>query len=130
MKKFLITIVFIHSVLGAFTQVETDALFSTTDPLDIALSISIKTIKNTKVDTLYFKEKMYYGNAAGITDSIDIGLKRRGNFRLKNCYFPPLWIKIDKKNAKNSLFEGNKKLKLVMPCNRPGNSDLIFREYL
>ena len=99
-------------VISASAQVEKDSLFSKTDPLDIAFSMSIKTIKNSKVDSLYFKYKMYYRNEAGVTDSINIGLKRRGNFRLRECYFPPLWMKIEKKNGKNnSNFNRNRKIK-------------------
>src|SRR3954470_12530417 len=98
-------------VISASAQVDKDPLFDTSDPLDIAFSMSIKAIKNSKVDSLYFKYNMYYRNDAGVTDSIKMGLKRRGNFRLRECYFPPLWMKIEKKNAKNTLFEGNKKLK-------------------
>ena len=131
MKRFHINLVFVFFVMHTFAQAETDPLFSTTSPLDIAFSISTKTIKNSKVDSVYFKEKMYYRNTAGITDSIKIGVKRRGNFRLEQCYFPPLWMKIDKKAGKNTLFEGNKKLKLVMPCDsRSENNDLILREYI
>ena len=131
MKKILIFIVSLLPVIPALAQGKADSLFNTTVPLDIGFSISVKTVKKSNVDSVYFKEKMYYRNAAGITDSLKIGVKRRGNFRLKQCYFPPLWIKIDKKNAKNTLFEGNKKLKLVMPCDsRQGSNDLILREYL
>jgi hypothetical protein len=58
-------------------------------------------------------------------------LKGRGNFRLRECYFPPLWIKIKKSESKGILFEGNKKLKLVLPCyTQRDNSDLILKEYL
>jgi hypothetical protein len=131
MKKILAIIVCCLPFITAFTQVKTDALFTTTVPLDIGFSISIKTIKKSKADSVYFEEKLYYRNEAGGNDSVKIGLKRRGNFRLQQCFFPPLWIKINKKNGKNTLFEGNKKLKLVMPCNRNSESnDLILHEYL
>ena len=40
-------------------------------------------------------------------------------------------IKIEKKQAAGTLFKGNKKLKLVLPCNRQsGSNDLILREYI
>ena len=131
MKNFLLNTSCVFLLLPAFTQSIPDPLFSTTEPLDISFSISIKEVKNSKVDSIYFKQKMYYRNAAGTMDSIKIGLKKRGNYRLTQCYFPPLWMKIDKKSAKNTLFEGNKKLKLVMPCGDQAGSDaLMYREYL
>jgi hypothetical protein len=129
MKNVFILITFTLCIISVVGQSTANTLFNTTDPLDIAFSMSIKTIKASKVDSVYFKEKMYYRNAQGITDSIKIGLKRRGNFRLKQCYFPPLWMKVEKKNGTNTVFEGNKKLKLVMPCYAEGN-DLLLREYL
>ena len=131
MKDFLLTAFFGLLSLLVFNQSIPDALFNTTRPLDISFSISIKAVKNSKVDSVYFKEKMYFRNAAGTMDSIKIGLKKRGNYRLEQCYFPPLWMKIDKKNIKNTLFEGNRKLKVVMPCEDRAESDqLIYREYL
>jgi hypothetical protein len=40
-------------------------------------------------------------------------------------------MKIAKKDAKNTLFEGNKQLKLVLPChNANDNNELVLREYL
>src|SRR4051812_18209349 len=99
MQKTFIIIVFWLLVGPAFAQVDKDVLFSNKGPLDIAFNFSVKTIKDSKVDSVYFKEKMFYRNAAGMTDSIPIALKRRGNFRLEQCYFPPLWIKIEKKDA-------------------------------
>ena len=131
MKNFFLITMFVITIpVYPFCQATDNPLFRTTEPLDISFSMSIKTVRNSKADSVYFKEKLYYHNKAG-TDSIKIGLKRRGNFRLQQCYFPPLWMKIEKKNSNNTLFEGNKKLKLVLPCNsHAGSNDLILREYL
>ena len=105
-------------------------LFSNRVPLDIAFSLSIRSIRNS-ADSVYIKEMMTYRTEEGSTDSIKVGFKRRGNFRLNECSFPPLWIRIDKKQNKHTLFEDHKKLKLVMPCDGArGSNDLILREYL
>ncbi|WP_405385017.1 hypothetical protein [Maribacter sp. LLG6340-A2] len=64
-------------------------------------------------------------------DTIPVYINARGNFRRKTCYFPPLKMTIKKSSSKNTLFEGHKKLKLVLPCllqNR-GNDD-VLKEYL
>ena len=114
-----------------FGQLQSGSVFDTRDPLQIALSISIKEVKKSKEDSVYISDKLYYRGASGINDSIKIGVKARGNFRLRECYFPPVWIKIKKSESKGTLFEGNKKLKLVLPCNNDkGNNDLILKEYL
>lgn len=64
-------------------------------------------------------------------DSLDIKMRARGNFRKKQCYYPPLKWKIGKKKAKGTVLENNRKLKLVLPCLLETNSnDEIVEEYL
>jgi hypothetical protein len=114
-----------------FGQTITDPLFKSQKPLNIAFRISIDNIRNTKRDSIYISHKLYYGNDSGHFDSIDVNMKSRGNFRLKECYFPPLLIKIERDNTKGTVFEGNKKLKLVLSCrDRKGNNELILKEFL
>ncbi len=128
-----ITKALLFALLPAYTFGQTYPVFvfDTQEPLDIALSISIKEIKKSKEDSSYISDKLYYRGASGIKDSIKIGLKGRGHFRLHECYFPPLWIKIKKSESTGTLFNGNKKLKLVLPCHtEKGNSDLILKEYI
>jgi hypothetical protein len=112
-------------------QVRTDSLFSTPAPLEISLKILINSIKDSKKDSVYLAHTLYYRQAPGPYDSIRVDLKGRGNFRLRECYFPPLWIKIKSADAKGTVFEGNKKLKLVLPCNKQErNNILILKEFL
>jgi len=114
-----------------FGQAGPGSLFGGKDPLPIALSISIKEVRKSQQDSLYIANKLYYRDASGKHDSLKIGLKGRGNFRMRECYFPPLWIKFKNSETKGTLFEGNKKLKLVLPCNTDrGNNDLILKEWL
>jgi hypothetical protein len=112
-------------------KVKTDSLFSSQAPLDIRINISIKEVQKSNKDSLWVSDKLYYKNSSGTFDSIPAELKSRGHFRLAECYFPPLWLKVNKKDAKGTVFEGNKKVKLVVPCGTyKGNNDLILREYL
>ncbi len=127
-KKIFIALISTVASACSFEQVA-DSLFAAQEPLDIALTLSVKEIKTKKGDSTYISHKLYYRNASGSYDSLNADLKGRGNSRLQLCYFPPLWIKFDKKNIKGTVFEGNKKLKLVMPCNSQSNN-LILKEYL
>lgn len=116
---------------AAMAQEVQDVLFDNNQPLKLAFGISIRTIKDAKFDTVYFPEKLYFGDTTAREDSIKMSVKRRGNSRLELCHFPPLWIKIDKKQGDNTVFEGNRKLKLVMPCDsRELSNELIMKEYL
>jgi hypothetical protein len=60
-----------------------------------------------------------------------VEVRGRGNFRRKNCAFSPLKIKIKKKDANHTVFDDNKSLKLVLPCQSSDSyNNLVFREYL
>jgi hypothetical protein len=131
LKTVFVICVFACSILQAFGQMQTDALFSIQTPLDVAITMSIREVQKSKEDSSWLSHKLYYKNASGLNDSIKVDLKGRGNFRLRECYIPPLWIKIKKSESKGTLFEGNKKVKLVLPCNNQnGSNDLILREYI
>src|ERR1700759_1686690 len=116
MKTTFVIIAFLSFVCHGLSQANGDSLFDTPAPLHIAFTMSIKQVGGSKEDTTYLAHTFYYYDAAGNKDSLPVGLKARGNYRLRECYFPPLTIKIPKKDAKNTVFEGNKKLKLVLPC--------------
>ena len=51
-------------------------------------------------------------------DTTALQIQTRGNFRLnkRNCDFPPLRLNLKKEAVKGTLFEGQDKLKLVVPC--------------
>jgi len=62
---------------------------------------------------------------------VPVQARVRGNFRLRNCYFPPLKLNFKKKEVSSTVFEGNKALKLVLPClTYGGRNELILKEYL
>jgi len=107
------------------------ALFMSQDLLPLKLSFSLKNIKKNTNDSTYIKTDLSFLTPEGVWDSLEVGLRTRGNFRLQNCYFPPVKIKIKKSASKGTLFEGNKKLKLVLPClmNKDKN-DYIIKEYM
>src|SRR4030095_15280425 len=102
--------------LQVSAQENEDKLFKETKPLDIALKVSIKEVKDNTGDTLYEAHILHYRDSKGTFDSVKMEVKTRGKFRLENCYFPPLRIKMQKADIQGTVFEGNKSLKLVMPC--------------
>ncbi len=108
---------------------EVTELFSKEEPLDIKLSISVKGIKAITNDTIYTAAMMHFKNGDS-WDSIPVSVRARGNFRRKECLYPPLKIKIKKDDAKGTVFAGNKSLKLVLPCNTSKDNSLIMKEYI
>lgn len=132
MKNTFLTTLFCFIVILGFAQKpEFSILFSEESTINIKLDISIKEVRKETNDTTYMDGIMHYENESGVWDSIEVELRTRGDFRLKECFYPPLRVKIKKKAAKGTLFEGNKALKLVLPCDRTKESNsLIVKEFL
>lgn len=106
-------------------------LFSSRAILPIKLNYSNKEIKKETNDSTYIQSVLTYQPEEGVWQTLDVELRARGNFRLKNCYFPPIKIKIKKSLSKGTLFEGEKRLKLVLPCLiQKDKNDNIIKEYL
>lgn len=110
---------------------ETTVLFSNQEQLPLKLKFSTKDLRANTNDSTYIASTLWYKDARDLWDSINIKLRARGNYRRNNCYYVPLRIKIKKSKAKGTIFEGNKKLKVVLPCleGRNGN-DYVLKEYL
>lgn len=111
---------------------EFSALFTEDTPLNIKLNISIRDLRRETNDSTYMEDVfLHYEKESGIWDSIRVEIRTRGHFRLDKCFFPPLRVKIKKNDAKGTIFEGNKALKLVLPCDKGGSSNgLIVKEFL
>lgn len=127
----LLCILLAAMTLNVLAQSDVTPLFQNQQPIEIKLAISIKEVKKITNDTIYTPTMMSYKKADGQWDSLKIDLRARGEFRRKNCFFPPIRIKMKKKDAENTLFAGNKSLKLVVPCQTAKTAnDLIYKEYL
>ncbi len=110
---------------------EVSKLFRNQNILHIKLSYLNKNIKKNTNDSTYVETNISYQTSKGEWKTFKVQLRGRGNFRRANCYFTPIKMKIKKSDIKGSLFKGNKKLKLVMPCGLgSSDNDHIIKEYL
>jgi hypothetical protein len=124
-------ILFLSFGLGVAQENDISALFENQETMEIKFSYSIKALKKEKQDSVYFPSMVHYKVPGGEWDSLTMNLRARGNFRRNNCFFPPIRIKIKKKDANGTLFEGNTNLKLVVPCQASNaDLDLLMKEYL
>ena len=95
------------------------------------MDFSIKEVKKQTNDSTYIETIMGYASSDGTWSDIETKLRVRGYFRLNRCTFPPIKLKLKKSDRKNTLFEGNKELKLVLQCNtKKGAEDYIIKEYM
>ncbi|MDA0774298.1 MAG: hypothetical protein O2914_00240 [Bacteroidetes bacterium] len=132
MKKQIIILFLL--LFGFQTQAQGDQkvslLFQDMTPLEIKLSYSNKELRKDTNDSTFIDTEMQY-KYNGNWEVLPVSLRARGNFRRAECYFPPVKMKVKKSNAKNTLFEGNKSLKLVLPCKiESNNNDNILQEYM
>ena len=106
-------------------------LFQAKDPFNTRMNGSIKSIKKNSNDSTFVAGKFEYESDSGKWVEVPLQIRVRGNYRLKNCYFPPLKLKFNKKEVASTMFEGNKALKLVVPCQTNADRNtLIRKEYL
>ena len=128
MKTFLIILC---ATTFVFAQEEPKVLFQTQDIIPIQISFSNRDLKKNDNDTIYFDAAMKFQTIDGVWNDINVGVRARGNFRRSTCYFPPIKMKIKKSDAKGTIFKGNKKLKLVIPCLQEKNkNDNILKELI
>ena len=106
-------------------------LFKTQEILPIKLNYSNKDLKNKTNDSTFIKTDLSYKLEDGTWKTFEVDLRARGYFRRRTCYFQQIKIEIKKSVAKETLFKGNKKLKLVLPClKRYDMNDNIIKEFM
>jgi len=116
--------------LPALSQKESP-LFQSKEIISLQATGSIKSIKKNTNDSTFVSVKFHCETEPGKWIEVPSEVRVRGNFRLRYCYFPPLKLKFEKVHIEGTIFEGNKSLKLVMPCRTVFNmNELIRREYL
>lgn len=110
---------------------ETSPLFRSKSNLTLKLTYSKKEILDLTNDSTYIKSKISYLENGDKSINMDVELRARGHYRRRHCYYVPLWLKINEKTAKGTVFEREKKLKIVLPCLKSKKSnDHVIKEYL
>ena len=132
MKKqtILILILFICSLSSAQKSLSSDLLYVDQTPLEIQLKYSNKNVKKNTTDSTFIETDLNF-LIENKWNTIPVSLRARGNFRRTKCYFPPIKMKIKKSLSKNTVFKGNKSLKLVLPCRTEDEkNDNILQEFI
>jgi len=130
--SFLIcNIIIAQETSNSIKENKTSKLFRNQEALSIKLKYSNRNLKKKTNDSTYIKTNLSYQNEDETWDSLEIEIRARGNFRKDSCYYTPVKLKIKKAIAKGTIFKGNKKLKLVIPCKTDKESnDNVIKEYL
>ena len=127
MKQFII-LFFCATIM--FAQETENGLFSSNDILESKIAFSPKVLRKSNNDTLYFDTPLMF-RVGGEWKEMEIGIRARGNFRRATCYYPPVKVDLKKKQTKETIFQGHKKLKLVLPCLKQSDkNDNILKELM
>ena len=123
-------ILLISFFVSAQKPIKSDLLYKDQTPLSIKLNYSNKEVNAKTDDSAYIKTNMEFLHEEKWS-SIELRIRAMGNFRRSECYFPPIKMKIKKDQYKETLFDGNKSMKLVLPCKlEPEINDNILQEFI
>lgn len=116
------------------SDVQPMPLFQSDKPLFLTLSMDVKTVIRDIEEKESHLAEISYTDQEGNKVKLLIKIKLRGNFRKDpvNCDFPPLRLNFSSTTVKNTIFEGQDKIKLVTHCR--SRKDLyeqnVLKEYL
>lgn len=111
-------------------QEKSTKIFSQKGAIEAKIAFSTKQLKKSYEDTVYFDTPLRY-KFDGQWNEMTIGIRARGNFRRSTCYYPPVKVDLKKGERKNTIFSGQKKMKLVLPClQQKDKNDNILKELM
>lgn len=113
-------------LLYSYSSLAENPLFQSDEPLAFVLEFPLKELKRHKREKTTFPGVLRYTDIDGNNIVLDVGVSARGNSRLEQCRYPPLSIKLKKKQVTSTLFAGQGKLKLVTLC----RDTAAYRRYL
>ena len=116
-------------------EAEARALFSSADPIAFTLVGDFKTINkdHDPKSAKRYPGELRVARPDGRTDAIPVQLSARGHVRrmAQTCDFVPLRVEFSKELVKDTLFDGQTTLKLVVQCRTTGEYEqYVLREYL
>jgi hypothetical protein len=110
---------------------EPNLLFQNETPVSMKWKYSDKDMRKQTNDSTFLDCVLSYKQEDGTWDSLEVQVRARGNWRQENCFLTPVKIEIKKEQRKGTLFEGNKELKMVLPCrNNDQGQDYVLRELM
>jgi hypothetical protein len=109
-------------------------LFRSTAPFEFTLALNTRRIQGDRDTTKhvhpYRSVTISYRDSAGTPVTLPAEVRVRGKWRLHNCHFPPLRLNIAKAVADPTIFDRERKPKLVTHCrNNDEFEQYVLHEY-
>ena len=133
MRTILCTTVILAAILSvqSATAGDADPLFLAQQTLSVEITAPLSTLLSERSETGYLPGVFSYRDANGAKVDLDIGIRARGNFRRRNCDFPPVTVNFSRSQVAGTLFDGQNKLKMVVHCKITRQYEqAVVREYL
>lgn len=112
-------------------SVRAQGLFKKSDALDITITTGLGALIRDRdsTDRVAHGAELSYKDSSGAAVKVAISLRTRGHFRrqARNCDFPPLKVEMTRQSAMNTIFDGNRSLKLASTC-RPSRGE--YEQYI
>ena len=108
-------------------------LFAAEDPVEVVITLPLQAIyrEASEEEREQMEGQLSYRDATGESVQLSLKVRTRGVFRRENCSRPPLRLNFKKSEVKDTLFDGQDKLKLVNPCDANERSEQeLALEYL
>jgi hypothetical protein len=93
-------------------------LFAAEDTLAVVLEVPMRTLLRKAKKNPVLPGHLRYVDGDGNEIVLGIDITTRGHSRLEICSFPPLAISLNTDHTGDTLFAGQKKLKIVTHCNK------------
>lgn len=103
-----------------------DKLFESDTNLEITLSAPWERFMDEKDNEEPYAAVIEYTDSNGESRRHDATVARRGITRQRVCEFPPIELRVEKEDVKDSTLRGQKKLKLVTHCRRSERYDQYY----
>jgi len=108
-----------------------DPLFQDNETLNVTITGPLTSLVRERPKDDYSAAVFEYTETDGTTVKFDLDIRTRGNFRHKNCEYPPVSLNLKKSQTKGTLFDKQNKLKLVIHCDYSERYEqIVLREYL
>jgi hypothetical protein len=108
-----------------------DPLFQSQDLLEVEIAAPLSTLVRERPETEELPGVFSYREADGTPLDLDIKVVARGNFRRRDCDFPPMTLNFRRSQVEGTMFDRQNKLKLVVHCKITRRYEQsVIREYL
>ncbi|MBT8038726.1 MAG: hypothetical protein HKO99_11365 [Xanthomonadales bacterium] len=108
-----------------------DPLFQDQSTLKVEITAPLSTLVRDRPEDQDLPGTFSYTEADGTPVELDVQVRARGNFRHRNCDFPPVTLNFRRSQVAGTLFDQQNKLKVVGHCKITSQYEQsVVREYL